>query len=105
MVDELCALESRYGWKQTPNELESVLQRFWTTTPNMMAAPTTSAVVNSPNNRVQNTHNNMSGETYNYAADFLLDKYVAGARINLDRLDFSNIKSPHTEIDIITGLS
>ena len=104
MVDELCALESRYEWKQTPNELESVLQRFWTTTPNMMAAPTTSAVVNSPNNRVQNTHNNMSGETYNYEAHFLLDKYIAGARINLDRLDFSNIKCPHTEIDLIKGL-
>ena len=105
MIDELCYLEQRYKWNQTPNELESALQRFWTITPNVMVAPKTSVVVNSPNNRVQNTCDNMSGEIHNYEADFLLDKYVAGARINLDRLDFSNIKSPHTEIDIITGLS
>ena len=47
----------------------------------------------------------MKGETYEYTSNYLLDKYVSGARINLDRLDFSNIKCPHTEIDLVKGFS
>lgn len=105
MIDELCYLEQRYKWNQTPNQLESALQRFWTITPNVMVAPKTSVVVNSPNNRVQKSHpENRSGETYEYTSNYLLDKYISGARINLDRLDFGNIRCPHTEIDLIKGL-
>ncbi len=105
MIDELCYLEQRYQWHQTPNKLESALQRFWTTTPNVMAALKTSVVVNSPNNRVQESHNNVSGLSHNYGAEYLLGKYMSGSRINLDYLDFSNIQCPHTEIDILGGVS
>jgi hypothetical protein len=107
MLDELCYLEDRQPerWKQTPNELEGALQRFWTTTPNCIVSPTHSRVVNSPNNKVQHSHNNASGLSHNYSAEYLLGKYMSGSRINLDHLDFSNIKCPHTEIDLVKGLS
>ena len=45
----------------------------------------------------------MSGEKYDYSSETLLEKYNSGARINLDSLDFSDIKCPHTEIDILKG--
>ena len=106
MLDEICHISKLYPerWKHTPNELESALQRFWTITPNVMVSPMSSRVVNSPNNRVQNTHENLSGAQHSYDEDFLLGKYMAGNRINLDYLDFSNIQCPHTEIDILKGL-
>ena len=108
MLDELCYLEDRHPerWKQTPNELEGALQRFWTITPNSIVAPVHSRVVNSPNNKVQDSHPaNVSGLYHKYDADYLLGKYMSGSRINLDHLDFSNIKCPHTEIDLVKGLS
>lgn len=107
MLDELCYLEDRHPerWKQTPNELEGALQRFWTTSPPLIVSPRHSRVVNSPNNKVQDSHpDNMSGEYYSYDEGYLLGKYMNGSRINLDYLDFSNIKCPHTEIDLMKGL-
>ncbi len=107
MLDELSYLEDRRPerWKQTPNELESAIQRFWATTPNLMVAPRHSCIVNSPNNRVQDSHpDNTSGEYHGYNAGYLLGKYMNGSRINLEYLDFSNIKCPHTEIDLMAGL-
>ena len=67
-------------------------------------APQHSVVVNSPNNRVQKTHENKSGEVHDYSSELLLDKYESGSRIDVGMLDFSNIKCPHTEIDILKGL-
>jgi len=106
MMDELCLLDSRYKWHQTPNQLETALQRFWATSPNLMVSPKKSVVVNSPNNRVQNTHyHNLSGNEYEHLPEDLLDRYLLGARINLELLDFNDIKCPHTEIDLIKGLA
>jgi len=104
IMDELCLLQNKKGWANTPNVLESVMQRFWAIGSNFIISPQESVVVNSPNNRVQDTHKNMSGEVHNYSSDFLLDKYESGSRIDLDTLDFSDIKFPHTEIDILKGL-
>ena len=107
MLDELCYLEDRHPerWQQTPNELEGALQRFWTTTPDSIVSPRHSNVVNSPNNRVQDSHpGNVSGEHHSYDANYLLGKYMSGSRINLDHLDFSDIKCPHAEIDLMKGL-
>jgi len=104
MIDELCFIQPRYNWGNTPNVLESTIQRFWTNGPNYIIAPQHSVVVNSPNNRVQKTHENKSGEVHDYSSEFLLDKYESGSRIDLKDLDFSDIKCPHTEIDILKGL-
>lgn len=106
MMDELCLLEDyRRGSSQTPNQLETALQRFWATSPNIIVCPRRSVVVNSPNNKVQETHDrNMAGERYGISPTDLLDKYILGKRINLDSLNFDNINCPHTEIDILKGL-
>ena len=107
MLDELCYLEDRHPekWKQTPNELEGALQRFWATTPDFMISPKHSMVVNSPNNTVQDSQNlNVAGEHYACDEKYLLGKYLNGSRINLDYLDFGNIGCPHTEIDILEGI-
>ena len=105
MIDELCILESLYKWKQTPNELEGALQRFWAIGHNYMVAPRESVVVNSPNNRVQDSHqDNRAGDVFSYDNQFLLEKYMSGHRIDIDRLNFNDIKSPHTEIDLMRGI-
>lgn len=105
MMSELALLDKHFHYKQTPNELEGKMQRFWTDSYNGIVCPKHSVVVNSPNNRVSETHNdNSSGQTHNYNASYLNELYLTGKRINLDKLDFSNIKCPHTEIDLIRGL-
>ena len=90
--------------KQTPNEIESALQRFWALSPPLMCCPLESKVVNSPNNKVQESHDNRSGDYFDYNEKTLLEKYESGSRIDLEDLDFSDIKCPHTEIDILKGL-
>ena len=102
--DELKMLDKIYRWKQTPNEFEAKLQRFYFELPIMMASPTESCVVNSPNNRVQDSHQNRSGDFFAYDSKFLLDKYITGHRINLEDLNFNDIRTPHTEINLIEGL-
>lgn len=106
MFDEMFYLSQRYThWEQTPNRVESVMQRFWTANQSMMASFMNSVVVNSPNNRVQDSHLlNKSGEFYNYTSEDLLAKYLEEQRIDMNKLDFSNIECPHTEIDIMKGL-
>ena len=106
MFDEMWYLNQRYtDWEQTPNRVESVMQRFWADGAPLIASFMEGVVVNSPNNRVQETHSlNRSGETYGYDADTLLEKYVLGRRINIDKLNFEQIECPHTEIDILKGL-
>ena len=104
MMDELQLLQSRYNWGDTPNVLESQLQRFWPLRGNYMMSPKHSVVVNSPNNRVQDSHKNRSGDVFSYDSKYLLDTYVAGNRISLEDCSFDNIRCPHTEIDLIKGL-
>jgi len=105
MMNELCFLGDRCGGQQTPNHLESAIQRFWALSPNFMASPRHSVVVNSPNNRVQQSHaHNRSGDLHDYDENYLLGKYMAGNRINIDYLNFNDIKCPHTEINIMEGL-
>jgi hypothetical protein len=105
MFDEMWYLDQRYEWTQTPNSVESIMQRFWTHGRPLIASFTGSVVVNSPNNRVQDSHlSNRFGEAYNYDADTLLEKYLLGRRINIDKLNFGQIECPHTEIDILKGL-
>lgn len=104
MTSELWELSEFKDWKQTPNEFESAIQRFWPLSASTMASPVESCVVNSPNNKVQKSHNNRSGDVFEYNEKTLLEKYESGGRIDLEDLDFSDIKCPHTEIDILKGL-
>ena len=105
MTLELWKVSQFKDWKQTPNEFEGALQRFWPISPAVIICPFQSAVVNSPNNKTQDSHEaNRSGDVYDYDENILLQKYEDGARLNIEDIDFSNIKSPHTELDILKGL-
>lgn len=103
-MEELCFIEKIKNWKQTPNELEQALQRFSNIAPPFVAFDQTSSVVNSPNNRVQNTIENHSGEYFDYSCEELLELYLSGKRIRLSRLEF-DVNCPHLEIDIMKGLA
>tara|TARA_R110000851_G_scaffold31375_5_gene84944 strand:+ start:2853 stop:3698 length:846 start_codon:yes stop_codon:yes gene_type:complete len=103
MLDELCLLEDKYQWAQTPNGIEEALQRFWTSAKPLTVSPLASVVVNSPNNRVQQGIENRSGDTHDQSILDLLDAYLLGSRVDLDLLDFRNVECPHTEIDLLRG--
>jgi len=120
MMDELCFLEEMHvkrgnnkAWCQignghrneglsvTPNQLETALQRFWGITAPLIASPMNSVVVNSPNNSVQTTHNvNPNGHQHSADTGDLLDSYILGKRIDIDLIDFGQIKCPHTELNV-----
>jgi hypothetical protein len=104
MVNELIHLKSLYKWKNTPNEFESAMQRFWTITPEGIVSPTTSVVINSPNNKVQETHNNRFGDSYNTEQKELLEIFKSGKRVDIDKLNIGKVQCPHTEINILEAL-
>lgn len=104
MVSELLHIKSLYEWKNTPNEFESALQRFWPVTPEGIIAPMKSVVVNSPNNRVQDTHQNRNGDYYYKTPTEMLELFSSGKRIDFNKLKIENIQSPHTEINILEAL-
>lgn len=85
-----------------PNKFEQILQRYFFEVPAFMVCELYSCVVNSPNNRVQNTIPNLYGQKYPYDPSYLLSLFNEGFRIKLEDLDFSNIVCPHQEINIIT---
>lgn len=102
MFEELEYLNQRFDYKQTPNEVESQMQKYWTQFGYFMVCLPHSVVVNSPNNRVSDTHTeNFSGENFKYDPEFLLGKYMSGKRVDLNMLNFSDIVCPHQEIDIM----
>lgn len=102
MVNELIHIRPLYSWNDNPNDFESALQRFWTTTPNFIAAEKISSVINSPNNRVQDSHkDNRYGDMYNYTSKDLLNEFLNGKRIDLSKIDIENVCCPHTEINIL----
>jgi hypothetical protein len=94
-----------YGSLQTPNKFEALLQRFFFEIPPFMMCEKYSCVVNSPNNRVQEEYANSNGLQFSYSPDSLNDLFLQGKRIDLEKINFGNIASPHQEIDILQGLS
>lgn len=89
---------------QTPNKFEALLQRFFFEVPVVMFSEKYSCVVNSPNNRVQAEYANANGLQFSYSPDVLNDLFLQGKRIDLNKLDFSNIVCPHQEVDLMKGL-
>lgn len=104
-VEEIVYLDKIKDWDHTPNTFEKILQRFNLESPPMVACPRLSCVVNSPNNRVQNSINNANGEKYFLDPLEMLKLFKQGKRIDVDKLDITNIRCPHTEIDLMKGLS
>lgn len=89
----------------TPNKFEQILQRFFFEVTATMASEVYSCVVNSPNNRVQNEIQNKHGEKFFCDADTLNYLFAKGKRLDLDKIDFGQICSPHQELDIIKALT
>ena len=93
--------DKKYSFLETPNKLESLLQRFFFEVGHIMICDRHSSVVNSPNNRVQEEYQNRSGDQYAYSEDHLMNLYMSGTRIRLQDLDFSHVNCPHTEIKLL----
>ena len=66
----------------------------------MMTSFTESVLVNSPNNRVQDDFKNVSGSSFSFEQEDLNEKYLEGYIIDLEGIDFSNIKCPHQELNL-----
>jgi hypothetical protein len=60
-----------------------------------------SCLVGLPLNVVTQTHRNRNGERYPWSADSLLGHYLEGQRIDLDALDFSDIRGAHQEVRLM----
>lgn len=86
----------------TPNHLEVMLMKGAKSIGRpMMAGYIESRLVGIPANRVQSDMPNRNGETHPYSVQELNDLYLAGKRIDLDALDFSDIRGAHQEIPLV----
>ena len=103
-VKELAYLDNIKDWEQTPNSFESALQRFTSITKPFQAIYKESCVVNSPNNRVQTTIQNSNGNHFKVNTDDCLNLFTNGKRINIDKLNFNEIRCAHTEINLLEGI-
>lgn len=89
---------------KTPNDFESKLNNIYSLSSYI---PLISKVlsfkqakfVNSPCNRVQNTHLNGFGNKFNYSQELLNDYYLNDEIIDYDTIDFSSADAPHTELE------
>ena len=86
--------------KENPNSFEATLQRFYFELPPLMTCFNESVLVNSPNNRVQDDFENYSGNEFAFSQEDLNNKYLEGHIIDFDKIDFSNIKCPHQELEL-----
>jgi len=103
---EHCRTNLTFRCSGTPNDLESILQRFWFEVPPIMTCHKFSHVVNSPNNRVQSVAKNRNGDKYPIPTRKAYQLFVGGARINLDSLmkNLPNIVCPHQELDLLSEI-
>lgn len=82
-----------------PNTLESALQYFNPDAGPRMASFRHSVVVSIPANLVNETNVNRHGDLG--TADALNDRFLAGERIDVRKMDFSAVRSPHQEISFV----
>lgn len=83
-----------------PNQQESAMQGYNDNLPRLMGAFKQSCVVNTPLNRVQETCLNRSGETHGQDVTAMNNKFLAGYKLDLSSMDFSNVIGCHQELDI-----
>jgi hypothetical protein len=83
-----------------PNTFEASLQIFNNFPKKNMWAFNHSVLVNSPSNIVQETFSNLHGQQHAITAKDLNDKFLSGGDIMLDKIDFSDIKGCHQELEL-----
>ena len=83
-----------------PNRLEEALtlERFGV--PPLMLSFSESCVVSIPVNIVTSTHENRAGSDPALSPDALNARFLAGERIDLDAMDFSQIRGAHQEVQL-----
>jgi hypothetical protein len=81
-----------------PNTYEGNLQMFDTFPKEKMVSFKESVLVNTPNNIVNSTHPNRHSNEFGISVKELNDAYLDGKIIDLESMDFSNIKGCHQEI-------
>ena len=85
-----------------PNQIEEhLVKHFERDRRTLMAAYPHSCLVGIPVNTVSTTHRNRHGEQHSISPDFLLASYLRGERIDLDALDFSDVRGAHQEIELV----
>lgn len=104
-VEELCFLEPLKKWQQTPNAFEAALQRYIVYIGPFALCGQSSCVVNSPNNRVQNTMQNKNGINEPISCQKMLDYYNKGKRIIPWKINMPKVICPHMEINLLEALS
>lgn len=67
----------------------------------LMSSYEQSCLVGLPLNAVTTTHHNRNGERFPWSADVLLGRYLEDQRIDLDALDFSDVRGAHQEIPLV----
>lgn len=86
---------------QSPNELERHLNKDRSTiTQHMLVAYKHSVLVSTPVNNVQTFFPLFHGEKFSYPVEDLNDAYLEGYVIDFDKIDFSNIKGTHQELEL-----
>lgn len=83
-----------------PNKLEVVLWSKRDRLPEIMNCWGEAKVVSLPLNRVSDTATASFGQTYNYSAEYLNNRYLGGEIIDFENMTFENIKVPHKEIEL-----
>lgn len=83
-----------------PNSYEGALQIFNNFPRKNMWAFKESVLVNSPTNIVQSTSPNLNGQEHGVSAKELNDKFLAGSEIVMEKIDFSNIRGCHQELEL-----
>jgi hypothetical protein len=82
----------------SPNQIEDHLVRAVDGDRRLMACYQHSHLVGLPINVVNRTHANRNSQSHHYPVASLLQRYLAGERINQDALDFSDVRGAHQEI-------
>lgn len=86
-----------------PNELEQILAvgAGRLASRRLLASYETSCLTGIPVNRVNETHPNRFGVEHGIPVRDLNDRYLAGERVDLGAMDFSNVVGAHQEIALV----
>jgi len=86
---------------QNPNELEYFLDAYKTfNQQSLIACYKRSVAFCNPINKVNMGNNNRSGDDPELSIEELLEKFIGGYRINIDRYENFIPNSPHQEVDV-----
>lgn len=82
----------------TPNQFEAKIQQYREGLPRDMVAYTHSKIVGVPANRVNQDYPNRNGLRYPYSTSELNQMFLKGKRIDITKMDFSNINAAQQEL-------